>query len=275
MAALQIQYGSRQMSLPIQGRMTIGRAGTNRIVVPDETVSPEHAVIGTSQGRMVLKVLAKDEGIILNGEAFRGSRLLQPSDWFQIGKARMVYLEEDLPWTVAASQCGSLSNGSIAPQATQPSETAATSTITNSKPPLTGLRCGICQCMLDEEFDTMFCPVCSLPYHTDCWQENRGCGAYGCTQVGALQSEPDIRILSTDVQEPIATSLPNAEQLISTEGPDRAEKEDLALQEIAGGLILIGVGLALMIFTTWKMAGALIVWGIWAVVKGLYLFVRS
>ncbi len=27
------------------------------------------------------------------------------------------------------------------------------------------------------------CPVCHARYHSDCWQENRGCAVYGCPEV--------------------------------------------------------------------------------------------
>ncbi len=29
----------------------------------------------------------------------------------------------------------------------------------------------------------MNCPGCHAPYHSDCWEYNKGCGVYGCPQV--------------------------------------------------------------------------------------------
>jgi hypothetical protein len=54
--------------------------------------------------------------------------------------------------------------------------------------------CGVCQCAIEEQDVQMACPQCRLPYHAECWSENLGCAAYGCSQVNALKQGPDIRI---------------------------------------------------------------------------------
>jgi FHA domain/Prokaryotic RING finger family 1 len=51
--------------------------------------------------------------------------------------------------------------------------------------------CGICQSPILAEDAVTACPECSQTYHTECWRENRGCAAYGCTQVGALDVPTD------------------------------------------------------------------------------------
>lgn len=47
--------------------------------------------------------------------------------------------------------------------------------------------CGICQTGIGPDEATTSCPSCGLTFHADCWVENRGCAAYGCPQVGALE----------------------------------------------------------------------------------------
>jgi pSer/pThr/pTyr-binding forkhead associated (FHA) protein len=54
--------------------------------------------------------------------------------------------------------------------------------------------CGVCQCAIEAEDVQTGCPQCRLPYHAECWTENLGCAAYGCSQVNALKQGPDIRI---------------------------------------------------------------------------------
>jgi hypothetical protein len=47
--------------------------------------------------------------------------------------------------------------------------------------------CSICQSQILPGEATTACPECSQTYHAECWRENRGCAAYGCGQVGALE----------------------------------------------------------------------------------------
>ncbi len=47
--------------------------------------------------------------------------------------------------------------------------------------------CSICQSQVLPGEATTACPDCSQSYHAECWRENRGCAAYGCAQVGALE----------------------------------------------------------------------------------------
>jgi len=60
--------------------------------------------------------------------------------------------------------------------------------------------CGVCQCPIeDDEFDErLTCDRCELPFHTECWEENLGCSAYGCENVNALKMGADITIPASD-----------------------------------------------------------------------------
>jgi hypothetical protein len=46
--------------------------------------------------------------------------------------------------------------------------------------------CSICQCEMYAEDAQHKCPECGLAFHADCWLENKGCSAYGCSQVNVL-----------------------------------------------------------------------------------------
>ena len=43
--------------------------------------------------------------------------------------------------------------------------------------------CAICLSNLTPGEANVECPACRAPYHSDCWSDNGGCGAYGCRLV--------------------------------------------------------------------------------------------
>jgi hypothetical protein len=43
-----------------------------------------------------------------------------------------------------------------------------------------GKLCSICQTNIIAGERIVYCPHCSLPFHVECWDENKGCSAYGC-----------------------------------------------------------------------------------------------
>src|SRR5262249_7684314 len=45
-----------------------------------------------------------------------------------------------------------------------------------------GRACPICQTQVVRGESIVACPACELSYHEECWEENGGCGAYGCAE---------------------------------------------------------------------------------------------
>ncbi len=90
-----------------------------------------------------------------------------------------------------------------APSLTHAADSAAESCLTNEA------TCAVCQCSLLPDDERTFCPSCGLPHHTDCWKENFGCSAYGCSQVNALKPGPDIQIGSGMLDAPIQRPAPS------------------------------------------------------------------
>lgn len=89
---------------PLQpgGRFTLGRAGTNRIVLKDELCSREHAEVSLSDGAWVVRDLGSLNGTRLNNEPVTVERPLEPRDEIHLGRTRLVYVEDmqqlpDLP----------------------------------------------------------------------------------------------------------------------------------------------------------------------------------
>ena len=79
-------------------RITLGRAGTNRVVLKDELCSREHASVEYSEDRWRLRDLKS-----LNGTRVHGSSIeeweLTSGDEFQVGRTNFVFVDrlEDLP----------------------------------------------------------------------------------------------------------------------------------------------------------------------------------
>jgi len=40
--------------------------------------------------------------------------------------------------------------------------------------------CPFCQSPILQGADSVRCPQCGVPYHSECWQANGGCAVYGC-----------------------------------------------------------------------------------------------
>lgn len=54
--------------------------------------------------------------------------------------------------------------------------------------------CGICFAPISPGEDETVCPSCRACYHAECWQENRGCAAYGCTEAPVAEMRRDVEI---------------------------------------------------------------------------------
>jgi hypothetical protein len=61
--------------------------------------------------------------------------------------------------------------------------------------------CSICQTSMEATEERTACPSCGLTFHADCWVENRGCSAYGCPEVNALDREADAQVKQIDPEE--------------------------------------------------------------------------
>src|SRR5437660_8140952 len=89
---------------PLQpgSRYTMGRAGTNRIVLKDDLCSREHAEVYQADGSWVVRDLGSLNGTRLNNETVSVERGLEPRDEINVGRTRLVYVDDmhqlpDLP----------------------------------------------------------------------------------------------------------------------------------------------------------------------------------
>ena len=56
------------------------------------------------------------------------------------------------------------------------------------------MNCAICQTAIAEHDDRVSCASCGAYYHAACWEENGGCGTYGCLQVPPTEKRDALEI---------------------------------------------------------------------------------
>ena len=55
--------------------------------------------------------------------------------------------------------------------------------------------CAFCQSsILPADTHAFNCPICQTLYHSDCWQENKGCAVYGCPQAPDTEQYKSVEI---------------------------------------------------------------------------------
>lgn len=54
---------------------------------------------------------------------------------------------------------------------------------------IAGKTCSICQSVIISGEEVVSCPHCQLPFHKECWNENKGCSAYGCESAAETEKE--------------------------------------------------------------------------------------
>lgn len=54
--------------------------------------------------------------------------------------------------------------------------------------------CAVCCASIDDADAKTTCPNCKSLYHLECWNENGGCGVYGCSQAPAVEARRSIEI---------------------------------------------------------------------------------
>jgi hypothetical protein len=89
------QGPSERKVFPIFTRVTIGRAPSNDISLPDRAVSKRHAVVGRVKGQTIVKDLGSQNGTFLN-ERRIDRAVLASGDKLRIGEVTLRFFQEDL-----------------------------------------------------------------------------------------------------------------------------------------------------------------------------------
>jgi hypothetical protein len=84
----------------------------------------------------------------------------------------------------------------------EPPAVPASSPAVDSPKPVTSRICSICQWKIEKTDPQHTCPACGLLFHEDCWNENRGCSAYGCSQVNILDKPEEVAAVMEELGHP-------------------------------------------------------------------------
>lgn len=99
---------------------------------------------------------------------------------------------------------------------------------------IAGKLCSICQSQIKLGETIQNCEYCRLPFHLSCWQENHGCGTYGCAGAPAA---PAVKPSDVDfsVQAAEVASRKEAQQVSPSPAVEKAP------ESLEGGLAAKGV----------------------------------
>ncbi len=177
------------------------RIGTSKLTFHDSDEIPEHAVTfqiaedGTNPG-------FEDPGILIACESCSAPMWVPASMAGAFGRCGICSGEINVPGEPASGIRRPLTpNDSIVdmPAIKQPVDLGESARpfdplavdMPQPKPEAAAKTCGVCQSPILPGEATIPCTSCSQVYHAECWYENRGCAAYGCAQVGALDTKTE------------------------------------------------------------------------------------
>jgi len=133
------------------------------------------------------------------------------------------------------------------------------------RPNVAARNCAICQSPILPGDARHQCATCSQTYHAECWNENHGCAAYGCPEVGSLDPSQAVAALSSPEAEMAARTEIAAEPLAGSLTEPKAFPWEFALLggsvfgTILGaftfGLPALGVGIASAVYAMRRRDG--------------------
>lgn len=225
MSQILVEHDGRREVREFPGLFTIGRRPDCAVVARGD-IAPVQARIDHVDGRFLLTNLGKAGCVFVNGQSIDTRHIVEPYDVIEIGDVRIGLVSADPPPTLSGGRlhcsCGAVLKirPEFAGQVKRCPRCRTTYEIPVITDPVPSLRtesgrslgsdssggfdaegssdpevtCPVCQCPISGDEPWISCPGCGLPHHSECWNENFGCSAYGCSQVKILKQGPDIRI---------------------------------------------------------------------------------
>ena len=107
--------------------------------------------------------------------------------------------------------------------------------------------CGACQSPIAPGESSTTCPACGLTFHADCWAENYGCSAYGCSQVNALLPKGEAVAPGNSVEREGADLDPSVtaqttHEAASSDDAENAPKVTVEYALLAGSVVGVVLG---------------------------------
>lgn len=205
MSLLIVEHAGSRKSVPLDGKVWIGRDAECQIIINHPIVSRQHAWVEPhgAEGALVGDNSSRN-GVMMAGEKLTQPRELADGEIFHIGPATIAYHARDpeidieapsvdageVAGIIFACECGARL---WAPRGASGSSTICPKCRKSVKapgevppPPSRHQICGVCQWKIQPGEESTACPACGVAYHAECWRENKGCAAYGCSQVSVL-----------------------------------------------------------------------------------------
>ncbi|MBV8780939.1 MAG: FHA domain-containing protein [Phycisphaerae bacterium] len=291
MPTLIIEHADQVHGVVLDGRLLIGRAAPGGIVIPDPAVSRIHAWIDRTASGFYIADADSRTGTILADVPLRGRHTLVEGDVIRVGPATIRYHDQTalpegivrmptahahdlaisaaggilfactcgaplwapLEWEGRSGKCAHCGQRTPVPGLPRPRRPQAVPQPQRESHETQ--TCSICQWKIELGEPRTDCPTCGLTFHAECWQENKGCSAYGCASVNALVEKGS----ETD-----AASQPNAITEVSPVIIDETPEPFPVEMALLGGSVVASV-IGLVAFGLPSLAVA--VWGIIIAVK--------
>jgi hypothetical protein len=210
MPSVTIEHNGLRLERALNGRLSIGRLPICDVVIDHPTVSRTHATIETRDGEFLLIDSSSRNGVIVAGERIDQRHQLNHGDCIEIGPARLTFCADTSPTPSPASSTSTDSAHDTAivfscacgARLWMPASAVGRVVVCRkcrakvrceepSPGPAPNEVCGICQWRIESSESHKTCPSCGLTFHAECWTENRGCSAYGCSHVGVMETKHD------------------------------------------------------------------------------------
>ena len=191
-------------------------------MIEHPAVSRTHAIIESTDGAFFIADNGSKNGTIVGDQPVTAKRQLNDGDRIAIGPAVLTFYASDDaaeapgPSTLSETHAGMLMDCECGAKLWVPKEMIGgrgqcqkcgrTLTLGPAKAapakPVATRTCSICQWKIEPNQSQVTCPACGLVFHEDCWNENRGCSAYGCSQVNVLDKPDDVEAVMEEIGHP-------------------------------------------------------------------------
>jgi hypothetical protein len=243
MPTLLIQHSGQRCGVVLTGRVLIGRVAPAAIMLADPSVSRIHAWIDRDGDRFYIADAGSRTGTYVDTFRIVGRHALLDGEEIRVGDGVIAYSDQDeLPadvpkrdvafandaplavsggilfscgcgaplwapeeWVGRRGKC--LLCGERTPIPALPSMPPLSPKVNLKAAAATAAarQCSICQWVIEPTDEQTTCPTCGLTFHAECWQENKGCSAYGCASVDALldpETKPQPAVAEAAIEEP-------------------------------------------------------------------------
>jgi len=213
MPTLVINLLGKRKRVKVGERACVGRADVNDVAIDHPAISRTHLLIQSVDHAFIVEDVGSANGTLLNGKLVRGKQPLADGARLTIGPATITFHSDDAvletaqpDQSAAEAREGILLQCSCGARLWVPEERIGSAGRCRQCGAEVALAqsqvCSICHWEMLADAQKKTCPECGLTFHAECWQANRGCSAYGCSQVNVLRVSDELAEPGTpDTQE--------------------------------------------------------------------------